>query len=53
MTSEERQIIRSSIYTLIELTFKLLKDKEGLREQEIELLSSNEERLKELINKLS
>ena len=41
MTQEEKQIISSTIRTLIELTYKLLKEKDGLTVEEIELLSNN------------
>lgn len=52
MTPEEKQIIRSTIHTLIELTYKLMKERQGLTQEEITELEGYENTLKELINRL-
>jgi hypothetical protein len=53
MTDSEKQIIRSTIYTLIELTYSILREKNDLTAENITLLKANENALKELINSLS
>ena len=52
MTPEEKQIIRSTIHTLIELTYKLMKEKQGITEAQISELEGYENTLKDLINRL-
>lgn len=53
MTNQEREIIRSTIYSLIELTYGMMKKKPDLTQEEIMLLEEYEESLKTNINKLS
>ena len=53
MTDKEKEIIRSTIYSLIELTYRILKEKNGLTPENITILEANEKALKELINSLS
>lgn len=53
MTDEEKQIIRSTICTLIELTYSILKETNRINEENLAVLENNENALKELINSLS
>lgn len=53
MTDKEKQIIRSTICTLIELTYSILKETKGINEEKLAVLERNENALKELINSLS
>lgn len=52
MTPEEKQTIRSTIYSLIELTYILLKDRPNQSQADLDLLASSEETLKSNINTL-
>lgn len=52
MTNQEREIIRSTIHTLIELTYGMMKEKAGLTQEKITLLEEYEESLKTNINRL-
>jgi len=52
MTIEERQVIRSTINTLIGLTYELLRDRPNQSQADIDLLNSLEQTLKTNINSL-